>query len=171
MGLNRKTVARKLEILGEEAEERVRKANLLHKKVRVVEFDDLETFEHTKYKPLSVTLAVQSQTRRILGFQVSSMPAKGRLVEKALRKYGPRKDGRRKARARLFRNLQRLVHKNAQFRSDAHPHYPRLVKKYFPKANHVTFLSRKGSLGGGGEAKKAASTRSLVSTTPARAFA
>ncbi|MGZ3742032.1 MAG: hypothetical protein ACXVB9_21835, partial [Bdellovibrionota bacterium] len=131
--LNRKTIARKLVLLGEEAKERVRKENLLHTKVRVVEFDDLETFEHSKCKPLSVTLAVQSQTRRILGFEVSSMPAKGMLVHKALKMYGPRKDGRRKARERLFKELQDLVHEAAQFKSDAHPHYPRLVKKYFPK--------------------------------------
>lgn len=153
MNLNRKTIARKLELLGEEAEERVKAANLLYEKVRVVEFDDLETFEHSKCKPLSVTLAVQSQTRRILGFQVSSMPAKGKLAARALKKYGPRKDGRRKARNRLFKHLQTLVHEEAQFRSDAHPHYPKVVKKYFPKANHVAFLSRRGSLGGGGELK------------------
>jgi hypothetical protein len=154
MELNRKTVARKLVLLGEEAQERVRKANLLHEKARVVEFDDLETFEHSKCKPLSVTLAVQARTRRILGFKVSSMPAKGRLVHKAMKKYGRRKDGRRMARGELFKGLKELIHEEAQFRSDAHPHYPRLVRKYFPKANHVTFKSRKGSLGGGGELKE-----------------
>jgi len=154
MGLNRKTVARKLVLLGEEAEQRVRRSNLLHEKVRVVEFDDLETFEHSKCKPLSITLAVQSQTRRILGLQVSSMPAKGKLAKKALKKYGPRKDDRKKGRQRLFKKLQALVHEDAQFRSDAHPHYPPVVKKYFPKASHVTFLSRRGSLGGGGELKE-----------------
>ena len=153
MKLNRKTIDRKLVLLGQEAEERVRQKNLLHQKVHVVEFDDLETFEHTKCKPLSITLAVQSQTRRILGFEVSSMPAKGKLAHKAREKYGPRKDDRRKGRSRLFKHLQDLVHEEAQFRSDSHPHYPRTVKKYFPKANHVTFLSRKGSLGGGGELK------------------
>ena len=152
--LNRKTIARKLVLLGEEAEERVRLANLKHEKVRVVEFDDLETFEHSKCKPLSVTLAVQSRSRRILGFKVSSMPAKGLLVKKAFKKYGPRKDGRRKARERLFKDLRPLVHEEAQFRSDSHPHYPRVVKKYFPKASHVTFKSRRGSLGGGGELKE-----------------
>ncbi|MGZ3711755.1 MAG: hypothetical protein ACXVBE_08365 [Bdellovibrionota bacterium] len=154
MKLNRKTVARKLILLGEEAEERVRKANLLYEKARVVEFDDLETFEHSKCKPLSVTLAVQSQTRRILGFEVSSMPAKGRLAKKARIRYGYRRDNRRQARERLFKHLRLLVHEEAMLKSDAHPHYPRLVRKFFPKGNHVTFMSRKGSLGGGGELKE-----------------
>jgi transposase-like protein len=150
--LNRKTVARKLVILGDEAEERFGAANLKQKKTRVIEFDDLETFEHTRCKPLCVTLAVQKRTRRILGFEVSSMPAKGLLVKKA-RKYGPREDTRQRGRRRLFRTLKHLVHEEAQIRSDSHPAYPRVVKQFFPKARHVTFLSRKGSNTGGGELK------------------
>ena len=151
--LNRKTVARKLVLLGEEAEERFRAANLLEKKARVIEFDDMETFEHTRCKPLSITLAVHRRTKRILGFEVSSMPAKGMLVEKA-RKYGPREDTRGVGRARLFETLKDLVHEEAQIRSDSHPAYPKVVREHFPKARHVTFLSRKGSNTGGGELKE-----------------
>ncbi len=151
--LNRKSVARKLAILGEEAEERFHAANRQHEKARVIEFDDMETFEHTRCKPLSITLAVQRQTGRILGFEVSSMAAKGRLVEKA-RKYGPRLDTRREGRNRLFLTLTDLVHEEAQIRSDSHPAYPKVVRKHFPKANHVRFLSRRGSNAGGGELKE-----------------
>ena len=151
--LDRKTIARKLVILGQEAEERFRAANLRHEKARVIEFDDMETFEHTRYKPLSITLAVQRRTGRILGFEISSMAANGLLVEKA-RKYGPRADTRRAGRNRLFRDLKDLVHEEAQIRSDSHPAYSRVVKRYFPKARHVTFLSRRGSNTGGGELKK-----------------
>lgn len=50
--LNRKTVARKLVELGFEAEANLRIRHHLRKKCRVIEFDDLETFEHTKCKPL-----------------------------------------------------------------------------------------------------------------------
>lgn len=150
--LNRKTVARKLVLLGVEAEERMRAKNLALEKARVIEFDDLETFEHSKCKPLSVTLAVQARTRRILGLEVSSMPAKGLLVEKA-RKYGYRPDGRTKAREELFRSLKALVHEEAVIKSDSNPSYPRAVKRHFPQARHVIYLSRKGSLAGGGELK------------------
>lgn len=151
--LNRKTIARKLVILGLEAEEAFHTANLQHEKTRVVEFDDMETFEHTRCKPLSITLAVQKRTRRILGFEVSSMAAKGMLVEKA-RKYGPREDTREEGRNRLFFTLRSLVHEEAQIRSDSHPAYPNIVKRHFPKARHVTFLSRRGSNAGGGELKE-----------------
>jgi hypothetical protein len=68
--------------------------NAFEKECSHFEFDDMETFEHTKLKPLSVTLAVQYQTRRILGFQVSQMPAKGLLAQKAFEKYGYREDKR-----------------------------------------------------------------------------
>jgi len=152
--LNRKTIARKLVILGEVAEENLRAGNLLHEKARVVQFDDLETFEHTKCKPISITLAVQNRTRRILGLEIASMPAKGPLAEKSRELYGFRADDRPEARTLLFNRLKELVHEEAEFCSDMNPAYPNVVKEHFPKANHITFLSRRGSLGGGGELKQ-----------------
>ncbi len=151
--INRKTVARKLEALGFYAESELGRINRLHAKSTVIEFDDLETFEHTKCKPISVTLAVESRTRRILGLEVSTMPAKGLLVEKA-RKYGYREDGRARARKALFTSIKELVTENVVIKSDCNPHYPCDVKRHFPKARHVTYLSRKSSLGGQGELKK-----------------
>lgn len=151
--LNRKTVARKLMALGFEAEYLLEEGNRQQPRAITMEFDDLETFEHTKCKPLSVTLAVESGTRRILGLEVSSMAAKGLLVEKA-KKYGPRYDGRARARALLFKRLQNLVTENAVIKSDNNPHYPSDVKRFFPRAKHVTFEGKRGSLGGQGELKK-----------------
>ena len=95
--------------LGFEAECNMRIKNHSMPKCRVIEFDDMETFEHSKCKPISITLAVQKRTRRILGIEVSRMPAKGKLVDKAHRLYGPRIDERREGRERLFRTLKDLV--------------------------------------------------------------
>jgi hypothetical protein len=147
-------MARKLELLGFEAEERLREQNLGHERARVVEFDDLETFEVTKCKPLSVTLAVQARTRRILGLEISRMPAKGLLVEKARRKYGPRVDERAIGRDRLFSSIKDLVHPEAVFKSDQNPFYPADVKRHFPLARHVTYKGRRGTNVGGGEIKE-----------------
>ena len=152
--LNRKTIQRKLVLLGEEAKENFERENRKKPPTRVIEFDDLETFEHTRYKPLSVTLAVQKRTQRLLGFAVSQMPAKGMLVEKA-KKYGPREDRRSEGRDRLFAEIKDLVHPEAMIKSDANPHYGPDVKRHFPRARHVTFLSRRGTNTGGGELKKA----------------
>jgi len=51
-----------------------------------IQFDDLETSEHTKCKPLSVALAVEPRSRKILAFSVSQMPSKGRLARISRRK-------------------------------------------------------------------------------------
>ena len=151
--VNRKTMARKLELLGQEAEDILRAQNSAHEKARVVEFDDLETFEITKCKPLSVTLAVQARTRRILGIEVSRMPAKGPLVEKAMKKYGPRIDERALGRERLFTSIKELVHPEAVIKSDESPHYPADVRRHFPQARHVTYKGRRGVSTAGGELK------------------
>ena len=166
MSLNRKTVARKLEVLGIDAEARLRLFNLAKPKSIVIEFDDLETFEHTKCKPLSITIAVESISRRILGIEVSPMGAKGMLVERA-KKYGPRFDGRAAGRDRLFTAIKPLMRENAVIKSDSNPHYPASVKKHFPKARHVAYKGKRGSLGGQGSSKKYASIPSSASIIPA----
>ena len=141
-------------LLGFEAEAKLRIENFNRPKVRVLEFDDMETFEHTKLKPLSITLAVQKRTRRILGLEVSRMPAKGLLAEKARQKYGRRLDGRGMARAELFRQLQYVVHEEALIKSDQNPHYAPDVAKFFPKARHAQFQGRRPASTGQGEIKK-----------------
>lgn len=151
--LDKKTVVRKFRILAIEAELNLRAHNLSRPKATVVEFDDLESFEHTKCKPLSVTIAVESSTRRILGLSVSSMPAKGLLVEKA-KKYGPRRDKRRAGRRYLFKKIQGLIGEKGLLKSDSNPHYSADVSEFFPKATYKQFLGKRGSLGGQGELKK-----------------
>jgi ribosomal protein L13E len=151
--LTRVTVARKFYFLSLKAEFLLLKQNREKPKASEIEFDDLETFEHTKCKPLSVTVAVESNTRRILGLEVSVMPAKGLLVEKA-RKYGYRIDHRRRGRRRLFEKITPLVQDTALIKSDSNPHYPRDVKDFFPQAKHLIFAGRKGRSSGQGELKK-----------------
>ena len=152
--LNRKTVVRKFLFLFQDAQFLFRKQNLSAMRSRVIEFDDLETFESTKCKPLSVSIAVESRTRRILGISVSRMPAKGLLSARARKKYGFRVDERSAGRRRLFQEIKDLVHEDAVIKSDSNPHYAPDVKKHFPQAKHVSYLGKRGSLGGQGELKK-----------------
>jgi hypothetical protein len=119
-----------------------------------LQFDDMETHEHSKCKPLSITLAVEAKTRRILGFRVSQMSAKGLLVKKALKLYGPRRDERSKNRKDLFRELSPVVTPGAIVKSDANPHYVDDVKSYFPDCTHVACLGSRGAVTGYGELKK-----------------
>ncbi len=149
--LNRTTIVRKFLFLYGNALFNWRTRNFKRAKSRIIEFDDLETFEVTKCKPLSVTLAVESRTRKILGLAVSRMPAKGLLADKARKRYGPRIDERARGRKRLFKEIAPLIHEDAVIVSDCNPHYPADVKNSFPKAKHVTYLGKRGSSGGQGE--------------------
>ncbi len=154
LNLNRKTVVRKFLLLSKREELRLVQHNKKLPKAVEVEFDDMETFEHTKCKPLSITIMVESKTRRILDFEVSQMPAKGLLAAKSRKKYGPRKDLRREGRQKLFERVQGLVHPKAIIRSDSNPHYKEDVRKYFPAASHETVLGGRGAITGQGELKK-----------------
>lgn len=152
--LNRKTIVRKFLFLGALSKKIFQNMNLHLPKVDEMEFDDLESFEHTKCKPLSVTLAVEFPSRRILGFEVSQMPSKGLLAAISRKKYGVRKDHRPLAREKLFTQIKDLLHPNAHIKSDQNPHYAKDIQKHFPGSRHQTFKGRRGCVTGQGELKR-----------------
>ena len=92
--VNRKTVVRKFLFLSMIARFYNHKHLAFRSEVSEIQFDDLETIEHTKLKPLSVTMAVERSSREKLGFKVAQMPAKGLLAKKSVKKYGFRVDQR-----------------------------------------------------------------------------
>ena len=155
--VDRKTVTRKIRFLA--ARERIRQECFLDSHYRShplseVQFDDLETSEHTKCKPLSVTLAVDPKTRKILKFGVSSMPAKGHLAQISLKKYGRRIDERPIQWDSLMRQLVPYVQSQCTWRSDENPHYPFHLKRHHPQSTHMTVKGGRGAITGQGELKK-----------------
>jgi hypothetical protein len=52
-----------------------------HKKFSNVPFDNLQTFEHTKLKPLAIGLIVETKTRFVMGMRVSTQPSNGNLTK------------------------------------------------------------------------------------------
>lgn len=152
--LSRTTVARILRREYFKAEFALRQHNLEAPKASLIQFDDLETFEHSKCKPISISLAVEEGSRRILGVEVSSMAAKGHLAKKAKVLHGKRLDGRAHARANLFKKLIPLISGNAVIKSDENPYYPGSIKKYLPTATHITVKGKRGAITGQGELKK-----------------
>jgi hypothetical protein len=151
LGINRKTVRRKQRFLGLRAKksqfERFKDVCVEH-----IQFDDLETFEHTKLKPVSVPVVV-SFDRKILGFRVARIPAKGHLAKLSRKKYGKRPNEALKKRDELFEELRPIIHPLATIESDCHPHYPQLVVRHFPRAKHLTYESQRASISGQGELK------------------
>ena len=95
--IHRKTVDRRLIYFGKVSAEYQERLLKNRSPITSIHFDDMETSEHTKMKPLSIPLAVEHPTRLVLAFDVASMPAKGLLAKKSVKKYGKRKDERRKA--------------------------------------------------------------------------
>ena len=151
--INLKTVVRKFILLGLHAKEILDELNKTHSPSLKVEFDDLETFEHSKCKPLSVTMMVEHKSRRILNYRVARMPAKGLLAAISRQKYGIRKDERPAARKSLFQELQPHICESALIKSDMNPSYVNDVKRHFPKARHQVFKGRRGCVVGQGELK------------------
>jgi transposase-like protein len=155
--IHRITVSRKMRFLAFQARAEQRKFlnryAVPSQKVMRLQFDDMETFEHTKLKPVSIALAVTME-RKILGFEVSTMPAKGHLSTKSIKKYGRRIDGRKKALNRLFHRLKEVVKDDALFESDQNPMYPIVLKSVFPLAKHQTTKGKRGCIVGQGELKK-----------------
>jgi len=159
LNIHRVTTARKLAFLADEA--RRSQQALLDSyrqpgcQVVHVQFDDMESFEHTKYKPLSITLVVTKQ-RVILGSVVSQMAAKGLLSSISIKKYGYRPDRRRKGFRLLFTRLEKVIHQAALFESDQNPTYPKTLKEIFPNSRHLTTKGQRGCIVGQGELKKIA---------------
>lgn len=150
--VSRVTVQRKLKFLAQQS--RIKQKKWLESQdFQFVQFDDLETIEHTKLKPVTVTLCVD-ENRRIIDFCVAQIPAKGHLAKIARKKYGRRANHSFKAREELFSRIKNVVNEKALFQSDQHSHYKSLVKRHFPKAEHQTFKGSQSCVSGQGELKK-----------------
>lgn len=153
LNAHRTTLARRLPFLGLRARHRQDQQLQRLRNLPQVHFDDLETFEHSKCKPLSVTLAVTPK-RKILGLEVSSMPAKGPLAKLSRRRYGFRPDQRRQGLRTLLTRIRPAIATQAVFWSDENPHYPGPVREIFPKARHETVKGQRGGVTGQGELKR-----------------
>lgn len=153
---DRKTVARRIQFLAREARLVFPKtcASFVASPLQNIQFDDLETSIHTKCKPVSVAIAVDPKTRKILDFQVSQMPAKGLLARISRRKYGKRIDQSPVGWMNLLDRLKPYVWSHATFVSDDNPHYPSYLKHHYPGANHKSVPGGRGAITGQGELKK-----------------
>ena len=154
LNIHRTTVARKLDFLARLARERHRRYLRALPKVHDVQFDDLITLEHTKCKPLAISLAVDAPSRRILGFEVSRIPPSGPLAEFSRGKYGRRPNQRPRGLQRMFDAIRGCLDEAVSFRSDEDPLYSSVLKRNFPAAVHHRHPGGRGCVTGQGELKK-----------------
>jgi transposase-like protein len=152
VGVDRKTIARKMRKLADQ----VRTENILAARkssAKTVVFDELETFEHSKCKPVSIAIAVEDRSRRVIAARVAQMPAKGRLVKISLERYGYRKDCRPRAIREVLHQVKEACPNLTLLKSDQSPRYPKRVREYLPGVEHLTFKGRRGCVVGQGELK------------------
>lgn len=156
LGINRKTVERKFEYLAKVAKLKQDKLlkELAADPVTHLQFDDMITSEHTKLKPLSISVAVDAHERYILDLQVSQIPAFGHLAKLSRQKYGKRKSELKQALEKLFSTIHQAVSPYAEIRSDEYKLYSEFTKKFFPKAEHKRYKGQRGCVAGQGELKK-----------------
>lgn len=158
LGISKNTVARRVPFLAGRARHAHQRflTSYIRKNgpIECMQFDDQFSFEHTKCKPLCISVAVCSKTRLVLGYAVSVVPANGLLAAVSRKKYGKRRDESRAARDDLFARLTGTVSAKALIQTDKHKHYPVIVKRHFPKATHRSYKGAKASVTGQGEMKK-----------------
>lgn len=155
LGINKNTVERKLIYLAKKAQRshehflKERRGQVTH-----LQFDDLITSEHTKMKPLTVSLAVDAKTRAILGAKVERITAFGHLAELSRRKYGRRQSFHQRGLERLFKQISATVAPAALIESDEHNRYPVVVRRFLPGRSYRQYPGGRGAVVGQGELKK-----------------
>lgn len=136
--INRKTVAQKLDFLGKKCQVLNGLLSIKLRPVQTMYFDELETFQHTKCKPYSVAVAVDEK-RLVRGFQVSEMPASGKLAKISRNKYGKRKDERVAGLKELMRRIQPHCSEELSIRSDRCPRYWPVIQSMFANKPEFSF--------------------------------
>jgi len=154
LGTSYNTVAAKMRMLA--GTSRHYQARLLATKSNVayIQMDEMETFEHTKCKPLSIALAVEPETRHILAAKVAIMPAKGPLARISRKKYGPRIDERKQCFKEALAVAAAFCTETPEIRTDKKSAYRTWIKEVVPGAKHVTTKGRRGCVVGYGELKE-----------------
>lgn len=154
--IHRTTVKRKLVFLAKKANKSLNLFLIDLKKspVEHIQIDDLITSEHTKLKPLTISIVIDVKSRKFLGAEVGQIPAFGHLAEKSVKKYGKRNNQHKKTLNQLFKKIHQSVSPFVKIESDEHKLYPDIIKKFLPNSTHLTYKGGRGSIVGQGELKK-----------------
>ena len=153
LGINPKTVDLRVKRFGQAC---IKNLEYMRKCLapQKVAFDEMESFEHSKCKPVTLPIAVDMQSRKILAIASGNIAAKGHLAEVSRKKYGSRKCERNKALDKMFLDLKELNSKRFTLITDESPHYPKKVKQYFQDYKYLRFKGRRSCVVGQGELKQ-----------------
>jgi hypothetical protein len=152
---NLKTVARKLLFIAGQARKH-HEAHINNGGIQTtyVQFDEMEAFEHTRLKPLSIAIAVRAkfvqmdnstrQTNEIIDFKVATMNCHGRLSALARQLYGIRPDTRNQACEDVFETVAKCQKPGSGITvaTDGKKVYPSILAKVIPNAIHQPTANR-----------------------------
>jgi transposase-like protein len=154
LDLHRITVARKLTKLARFARRDQRVWGECEQQALEVQFDEMETFVHSKCKPVTLAIAVNKDTRQLIAIEAEPIPAKGPLAKIARKKYGQRRNFGPYAMRRMMEAVKTTYPLVPRVMTDRKSTYPKLVRDYFPEAEHIATKGRRGCVVGQGELKR-----------------
>ncbi len=154
LGVQRAAIARRLLRFGKCSEHNLEVYRKSREKVKKLNFDELETFEHTKCKPLTAAIAVEDKSRKILAIAVGRIPAKGPLASLSRKKYGPRPCERKRCLESIFTQLKMCLASKGLVKTDKSKAYPPFIRKYLAGWSHEVTPGRRGCVVGQGELKE-----------------
>lgn len=152
--LHAATVASRVRFFGMEGRSHLRHLSETIRGLNHAMFDEMQTSEHTKCKPVAIPMVTCPKTRFILAVGVASMPAQAPLREISLKKYGPRQDDRAEAIVAVLDAVRHMLKPGAVLTSDMAPRYPAPVAMVLPHVIHDVHKSRNARSGGQGELKR-----------------
>lgn len=145
LGINRKTVARKFLYLAKLAQDthRYRLDKKLFHTIHV-QFDEMETFEHTLFKPISISIAVDTYSGHIVDMSAASMKCHGKATSLVRSKYGYREDTRDAAREDVFKSIQKAEGIELKIITDQNTAYKAYADRFTPSALLIQVKSKGG---------------------------
>ncbi len=121
--------------------------------VKALVLDEMESFEHTKSKPITIPVLVEDKSRKILALAVGGIAASGNLAKISVKKYGKRKCERAQSLNLILSEVEPCLAKSGYIKSDMSSHYPRVIAKRLPQLKHRRYKGRKPKPSGLGELK------------------
>jgi hypothetical protein len=107
-----------------------------------VQFDEMETIEHSKLKPLSIALAVRPKTGQIIGAKAATMNCHGHMAALSRKIYGWRPDTRPMACRDVMNDIKAVAKPRITVATDGKTTYPGMIKAVMPQAVHVPYAGR-----------------------------
>lgn len=152
-GTRPRTIARRVVRYGQYCKENLDFYRKNRPKATHIMFDEMESFEHTNSKPLTMPIAVEKKSRKILALRVGVIAAKGHLAKESVAKYGKRICERKKVLDEMLQELTACTSKDCTISTDESKHYTKPIQKHFPGAIHKSYKGRKARENGLGELK------------------